>query len=522
MPSKPKRKRILTLLLEGVSQDEIAASLRCSKRTVSGCSKALREHTISEEVLSRLTDEEVEREFFPKKRHQESTYLEPDWQRAASELSKNGVTRGLLWNEYLNTSINGVLRHYGYSAYCEKLGGYIRATKATMKIVHVAGRLQFVDWAGDVMWVTCPISGQMTKAYLFVACLPYSDILFVEAFPNLKQDSWNAAHIHSFEYFGGVASLLVPDRCATAVDRTPKYFTKINESYAELAQYYNTAILPARSAHPTDKALVEGGVRMVETWVIAKLRKEIFYSFEELNEAISSEVESINARPFQVREGSRESQFNSEEQHTLKPLPEQRFETSEWRQAKLAPDYHVQVDYMRYSAPASYIGKTFDVRLTNTTVSLYIEGSVIAKHNRLYGRKGQYSTDTSHMPEAHRRFSGAWTPLYFQRWAGSVGRECELLINNILKSKPIQEQAFVPCANILGLSKRGKRDLLEAACAQVNELGGTAGYTRVKQAMSSIDQSSKHASQPQATVGEDLLGQEGRTRGSSYYARKGR
>jgi transposase len=508
------------LLLEGVSQDEIAASLSCSKRTVSQCAKVLRENSITEEVLSKLTDEEVEREFFPKKAREESTYLEPDWEHAASELSRSGVTRGLLWNEYLHTSTNGDLKHFGYSAYCGKLDEYVRATKATMRIVHVAGKLQFVDWAGDVMRVTCPVSGQMTKAYLFVACLPYSDILFVEAFPNLKQDSWNAAHIHSFEYFGGVASLLVPDRCATAVDRAPKYFTKLNESYTELAEYYNTAILPARSAHPTDKALVEGGVRIAETWVIAKLRNEVFHSFAELNEAIAAEVEDINARPFQVREGSRASQFEAEEKDKLKPLPVHPFETSEWRQAKLAPDYHVQADYMRYSAPAKFIGKTFDVRLTNTAVTLYIDGAVIAKHARLYGRKGQYSTDTSHMPEAHRRFSGAWTPLYFQRWAGSVGHACRSLIDGVLASKAIQEQAFVPCANILGLSKRGKRDILEAACAQVNELGGVASYTRVKQAMSSIDQSRKRIDRPQAAVAEDLLGEEGRTRGASYYARK--
>lgn len=96
MPSKTKRKRIMLLLLEGVSQDEIASSLSCSKRTVSQTAKALKEHSVTEEVLSELTDEEVEHEFFPKNKRKESTYLEPDWEHAAQELSKNGITRSLL------------------------------------------------------------------------------------------------------------------------------------------------------------------------------------------------------------------------------------------------------------------------------------------------------------------------------------------------------------------------------------------------------------------------------------------
>lgn len=33
-----------------------------------------------------------------------------------------------------------------------------------------------------------------------------------------KQPSWIAAHVHMYEYFGGVARILVPDNCRTAVD----------------------------------------------------------------------------------------------------------------------------------------------------------------------------------------------------------------------------------------------------------------------------------------------------------------
>ena len=40
---------------------------------------------------------------------------------------------------------------------------------------------------------------------------------YVEAFLDMKQKSWIIAHVHMYEFFGGVAKILVPDNCKTAV-----------------------------------------------------------------------------------------------------------------------------------------------------------------------------------------------------------------------------------------------------------------------------------------------------------------
>jgi transposase len=517
-----KRKKIMLLLLEGVSQDDIVKAQSCSKRTVSETAKAMKEHSITEEVLSRLTDSEVEAEFFPRRRQAESTYIEPDWNQVVHELSRRGVTRNLLWTEYTNTNTSKETKHYGYAAFCRKLEDRLRQSKATMKIEHVAGRCAFIDWAGDTMEVKDPVIGTARKAYLFVACLPYSDILYAEAFPDLKQDSWITGHIHAFEAFGGVPHILVPDQCATAVDRTPVYITKINDTYTEFAEHYHTAVVPARRRKPRDEALVEGGVNIVETWVAARLRNEVFLSFAELNEAISSCIADINARPFQVREGSRLTQFEGEGKPELKELPSSRFEISEWKRAKVSPDCHIQVDYMRYSVPAKLIGLSLDVRVTNSRITVFRDGREVADHDRLFGRKGQYSTSEAHMPEAHRRFANAWTPLYFQRWAASVGPATLSAINKVLESSTIIEQAFVPCSNILGLSKRGKRESLERACVQVDELGGVPSYSRIRNMMAAEKESALQKRAVATDPKPDDLGDTGRCRGASYCSRKAR
>jgi hypothetical protein len=57
-----------------------------------------------------------------------------------------------------------------------------------------------------------------------------------------------------YEFFGGVAPILVSDNCATAVDhRKSDWYTPVlNRTYHEMAEHYNVAILPARIRHPKD------------------------------------------------------------------------------------------------------------------------------------------------------------------------------------------------------------------------------------------------------------------------------
>ena len=57
-----------------------------------------------------------------------------------------------------------------------------------------------------------------------------------------------------YEYFGGVAKILVPDNCRTAVDHNNKSWNdpRINAVYQEMAEHYGTAIIPARVRSPKD------------------------------------------------------------------------------------------------------------------------------------------------------------------------------------------------------------------------------------------------------------------------------
>ena len=62
---------------------------------------------------------------------------------------------------------------------------------------------------------------------------------------------------------------------------------QVNLSSAELPEHYDSAILPARPRKPRDKAKVEACVRIVERWLLGRLRHRWFYSLAEVNAAIA-------------------------------------------------------------------------------------------------------------------------------------------------------------------------------------------------------------------------------------------
>ena len=90
------------------------------------------------------------------------------------------------------------------------------------------------------------------------------------------------------------------------------------------------------------------------------------------------------------------------------------------------------------------------------------------------------------LPPAHLEARSLWTREWFERRADAVGPEAGRLVRSVLDSHPVEPQAFVPCSNILSLSKRGRAAELEAACARINSLGGTATCTRVNKKLSAL------------------------------------
>jgi len=328
-----------------------------------------------------------------------------------------------------------------------------------MHLEHKPSENLQVDWAGQTAGITDTDTGERLPAYLFVAVLPYSGYAYTEAFLDMKQEAWITAHVHAYNYFGGVTRILTPDNLKTGVIKNTRTETVLNKAYQEMAEHYGTAIIPRT---PKDKAFVEGSVGVVSTWILAALRNRQFLSLDELNRAIWEKLADFNHKPFQKKDGSRASDFE-EEKLFLLPLPPNPFELAEWKTATVQYNYHISVDRMNYSDPYEYIKQKVDVRLTGSAVEIYFCGTRVASHLRLYGRPNQYSTLKEHMPPEHTAYL-QWNSERFLRWASSIGENTAAVVRVFLTAHKVEQQGYKSCMALLKLSDHYSVVRLEDAC----------------------------------------------------------
>ncbi|WP_169252229.1 hypothetical protein [Brevibacterium sp. 'Marine'] len=127
---------------------------------------------------------------------------------------------------------------------------------------------------------------------------------------------------------------------------------------------YNTAAVPTRAYKPKEKANVESGVKIVTNWIIHYLADRHFADIDDLNAAVADRVEWINDRtPFRSQPRSRRDWFTDGEAGDLISLPDQPWQDVTWKKAKVSRDWHIQIETIKYSVPAAFVGTTVDVRI---------------------------------------------------------------------------------------------------------------------------------------------------------------
>jgi hypothetical protein len=388
-----------------------------------------------------------------------------------------------------------------------------------MHVEHKPGQRMEVDWAGDTASLKDTITGKPIPVYVFVAVLPCSGYAYAEGFLNRSQESWISAHVHAYDFFGGVTRLLIPDNLKTGVEKAHWYNPVINKTYQEMAEHYGTVVIPTGVRKPKAKASVERAVGMLSTWITAALRNRQFFSLWELNEAMRQKLADFNRRPFQKKPGCRESAF-AEELPFLTPLPSNPFELSTWKVATVQLNYHIAADKINYSVPYEYIKHKVDIRLTQNMVEVFYKQKRIASHKRLYGHTGQYSTVLEHMPEKHRQYT-QWNAERFIKWACGIGPHTEKAVRAIIASRKVEQQSYKTCIALLKLADVYSALRLEGACEKALCYRTVPSFKSIKTILQtgSDKRAKQTAGLPSAQSEKDT--QHAFIRGASYYGGTG-
>ena len=506
-------KEILRLSALGIRKQDIATSCQCSRNTVRNVLNAAQEQGIAWETARSQSNELLRKKLFPGAANKPS-YRMPDYEHVHKEMQKSGVTLSLLWVEYCEECRAAGEMPYQTTQFNKYYADYVHKTKATMHLEHRPGETMQVDWAGQTAGIVDTDTGELIPAYIFVSVLPYSGYAYVEAFLDQKQEAWINAHVNAYQFYGGSTRILTPDNLKTGVIKNTKNETVINRVYQEMAEHYNTAIVPARPRTPKDKAFVEGSVGVISTWILAALRNRQFLSLRELNEAIDEKLYEFNHKPFQKKDGSRATAFE-EERPFLLPLPTAPFEMAMWKIATVQYNYHISVDKQNYSVPYEYIKQKVDVRFTGRTVEVFFEGNRIASHPRLHGRPNQYSTLETHMPPDHQKFL-QWNGERFLHWAEQIGEQTAAVVRHFLTQYKIEQQGYKSCMALLKLTDKYPPERLEAACRKALSFTTSPSFKSIRSILKSGQDKlpAPEQEQPRRAASKYSF-----TRGAEYYRR---
>ncbi len=515
MVRKIRAKLVLQLRAEGLSGRAISASQQMSRKSVTAVLEAADAGGVGWDDVAELADGEVYGLLFPGRGEHESVFAQPDWDQAHREMARVGVTLKLLHGEYTDSCAAVGEPAMGYDRFCKTYQRHVLVTGAASRVGHKAGQSVEVDWSGPTMELIDPATGEVSKVYLFVACLPFSRYGFVWATSDMKQDTWLRAHVAMFEFFGGSVPRIVPDNLKTGVVKHPREGEIVlNDAYRELAAHYSAAVLPGRVKKPKDKASVENTVAHVATWVIAGLRDQQFTSLPELQAAIDERIRGYNAEPFQKRPGSRLSVFTAEESPLLKPLPQVGYEISRWVYGRrVARNGHVVWEKNNYSVPFAHIGETVDLRITDRVLQAYRGQERLTSHLLLpEGSAGEWRTNDADLPAGDRY--RPWDAARVREWAGRIGPAAVTVINRIFESVPIDEQGLDAALAVLRLSRRFSAERVEGACRLA--LSGRVRSPRYAhlQPILATGQDKIAALHPS----QDAVDHGGYVRGADYYA----
>ena len=469
-------KQILQLYHDGVSIREITRRTGVSRNSVRKYLSRFKDlkGTVGD---SQLADNAYDKDLLALEAER-MRQLTAHFHTASTELSKTGVTRQLLWQEYLSEHPEG----YSYSRYCYHLGQYFKNRDLVMHLEYKCADMIMIDFAGKKQYYVDTSTGEQVACEVFVAIMPYSGLIFCKAIGSQQTADFTQCINSMLKFYEGVTATIVCDNFKTAVTRADRYEPQFTDICEQLSEHYHTTFTATRPYSPRDKAMVERAVNIVYTHLYAPLRHHSFTSLEALNKSLTQQLTLLNDKPYKNTPYSRRWYFESQERQALKALPPEPFRIKKVVWLTVQRNYHVQLSetHHYYSVPYPHVGKKVKVMYDKEVVEVYLDGARIAVHSRR-GPVKAYTTLAEHMPPHHqkmRQIKG------FNRddlltQAAPLGPSVVQAATLILENSIYMEQNYKSCFGMLMLHKKYTAARLDAACCRALQ-GPRINYTMIK------------------------------------------
>lgn len=272
------------------------------------------------------------------------------------------------------------------------------------------GREADADWGRGV----AILRGVKTPFHYFCLRPRFSGKHFARAYPCEKQEAFFDAHIHAFDFFGGVFSTIVYDNLTSAVQKVLQGRSRIEqESFRKFRSYYNFAARFCNPGCAHEKGGTEGAIGYIRRNYLVPV--PVVDSFEELNGKLLEACLRHGGHRMDGRIETVDALFEKEKEHLIS-LPAVPFSNLRFLEAKVNKYATAMVDKNHYSVPTSHVRFKVRVQLSIDHVDIFYEGRKIASHERLFGNN-KWQLDPQHYLELIRRKPGAFdSALVIRQW----------------------------------------------------------------------------------------------------------
>lgn len=124
-------------------------------------------------------------------------------------------------------------------------------------LIHRPGEAQ-VDFGQALV----KMNGVLRKVMFFAMALPYSDAMFIVAYPREYTETFQDGHVRAFAFFEGVPCRISYDNAKTSVSQIVGARTrKLTDGFLQLQSHYLFEEHFCRVGRPNEKGIVEGVVK---------------------------------------------------------------------------------------------------------------------------------------------------------------------------------------------------------------------------------------------------------------------
>jgi len=270
------------------------------------------------------------------------------------------------------------IREEGYE------GGYTQVKEAVRErkricqevfvpLIHRPGEAQ-----ADFGQALVKMNGELRKVMFFAMALPYSDAMFIVAYPRECTETFQDAHVQAVGFFEGVPYRISYDNAKTSVSQiVGSRERKLTDGFLQLQSHYLFEEHFCRVGRPNEKGIVEG--------VVKYARQNYFVP-----------VPEVKAK----------KQLLEEDRAAFLALPAAPFDACKKASTTADKLSLVRFDCNDYSVPVRFAHHPVVAKGYADVVRICRKGDVIAKHLRLWDKE-DIAFEPTHYLELLERKPGA-------------------------------------------------------------------------------------------------------------------